>query len=243
MAENEEKSLTVKESLARTCILPESRPSTVYHYTSITGLRGILSSGQLWATNVKYLNDSSEYAYADRLVGEVFDDLKPSELMRKILTIVTDNPQSRGFDVYTSCFCESGDLLSQWRAYAGHGTGYAIEFDWTILGEIVSKQDYDLAGRVEYVETQQRDLIRSIVEQSLKPLIERDPVNVALRELINAARAQAGTEDIVRLVEVAAPNLQAGIEEIVLGPILRTFSPLLVTRAFLKSPVFSEERE
>lgn len=28
-----------------------------------------------------------------------------------------------------ACFCDSGDLLSQWRAYADHGGGYAIGFE------------------------------------------------------------------------------------------------------------------
>lgn len=40
----------------------------------------------------------------------------------------TGNPsRSQPFHVYVTCFCEYGDLLSQWRGYGGAG-GYAIGF-------------------------------------------------------------------------------------------------------------------
>ena len=42
-----------------------------------------------------------------------------------------------GWDLrcFTACFCESGDLLSQWRGYAGGVGGYAIGFPWDALAE------------------------------------------------------------------------------------------------------------
>jgi len=39
---------------------------------------------------------------------------------------VLDEVRSSKFGVYVTCFCESGDLLSQWRGY-GQDHGYAIE--------------------------------------------------------------------------------------------------------------------
>jgi hypothetical protein len=39
------------------------RPKRLFHYTSQAGLLGIITSNVLWATNVLYLNDSSELAY------------------------------------------------------------------------------------------------------------------------------------------------------------------------------------
>jgi hypothetical protein len=38
----------------------EVLPARVYHYTSTDGLLGILDSGHLWATDLRYLNDTSE---------------------------------------------------------------------------------------------------------------------------------------------------------------------------------------
>ena len=31
-------------------------------------------------------------------------------------------------DEYIACFCENGDLLSQWRGYGAIGNGYALGF-------------------------------------------------------------------------------------------------------------------
>jgi len=35
--------------------------SGLFHYTNLEALRGILESGTLWATDARYLNDSSEF--------------------------------------------------------------------------------------------------------------------------------------------------------------------------------------
>ncbi|HET8798761.1 MAG TPA: hypothetical protein VFO89_13795, partial [Thermoanaerobaculia bacterium] len=47
-------------------------PSNLYHYTTADGLRGILTHGHIWATNVRYMNDRSELTYAREVV---FDEL------------------------------------------------------------------------------------------------------------------------------------------------------------------------
>ena len=39
------------------------------------------------------------------------------------------------FHVYAACFCEQGDLLSQWRGYA-NGGGVAIGFDTRLLQQV-----------------------------------------------------------------------------------------------------------
>jgi hypothetical protein len=35
-------------------------PEVLYHYTDIKGLQGIWEEGQIWATDSRYLNDTSE---------------------------------------------------------------------------------------------------------------------------------------------------------------------------------------
>jgi len=49
----------------------EPFPSRLYHYTSLKGLLGILESGCIWASEVRYLNDSAEIAVAFRLMARV----------------------------------------------------------------------------------------------------------------------------------------------------------------------------
>jgi Protein of unknown function (DUF2971) len=50
--------------------------------------------------------------------------------------IVLDELIDSEFGVYVTCFCESGDLLSQWRGY-GQDHGYAIEITKEGLGDAI----------------------------------------------------------------------------------------------------------
>jgi hypothetical protein len=50
------------ESMSREDLL--WNPQTLYHYTTREGLLGILCSGTVWTTNIRFLNDASEYTYA-----------------------------------------------------------------------------------------------------------------------------------------------------------------------------------
>jgi len=61
--------------------------------------------------------------------GQVFDAYRE---------LVLDELGALSFPVYVASFCESGDLLSQWRAY-GTDHGYAIEFDAALLKSAVSE--------------------------------------------------------------------------------------------------------
>jgi hypothetical protein len=61
-------------------------------------------------------------------------DASAEEVYRHLTTVqgilrwmAVDELASPDFLVYVTCFCESTDLLSQWRAY-GSDHGYAIEF-------------------------------------------------------------------------------------------------------------------
>jgi hypothetical protein len=127
-------------------------PEVLYHYTTASGLVGMLSSGRLWATNARFLNDPTEIQYAAKVVRNLL--AKASELYDKkvaemdagknivqqianrlllsgeikkwsadIMKILQDDE-----NVYIACFCEKGDLLSQWRGYGATGSGYAVGF-------------------------------------------------------------------------------------------------------------------
>lgn len=53
----------------------------LYHYTTGAGLRGILESQQLWATNIAYLNDADEHVgYFDFRLPHVFREALQTEL-------------------------------------------------------------------------------------------------------------------------------------------------------------------
>lgn len=125
-----------------------SAPEALYHYTSAAGLIGILSSRSLWTSNALFMNDAEELIHATQAVSAVMgakvgelrarlERNEPEFPSRPLLAVLEDmigqleDLQARGpswGDAYIACFCEDGDLLSQWRGYAGSG-GYALGFD------------------------------------------------------------------------------------------------------------------
>lgn len=62
--------------------LPEPPGDTkrLFHYTCQKGLSGIIESGVVWATNVLYLNDSSELTYRFSQVREILTGLSLKNL-------------------------------------------------------------------------------------------------------------------------------------------------------------------
>ena len=49
-------------------------PPFLYHYTSQEGLLGIIRNGEIWATDILYLNDSMEYKYTVDLTLKAIKD-------------------------------------------------------------------------------------------------------------------------------------------------------------------------
>src|SRR6266540_4888350 len=106
------------------------------------GLLGILRGSAIWATDLRFLNDAQEAIYAHELFVEAVRSvdnptLQPGHFLHDVARsfgeefagykeLVSKDLLSPNFPVYVTCFCESGDLLSQWRAY-GSDHGYAIE--------------------------------------------------------------------------------------------------------------------
>lgn len=102
---------------------------TLYHYTTASGLQGILESNRIWATELRFLNDERELQFGiDLLASELQRqvtqrDARPS--LSKIVEVLSVHRILRHY--FVACFCEQGDLLSQWRGYASPG-GYALGF-------------------------------------------------------------------------------------------------------------------
>jgi hypothetical protein len=91
----------------------------------------------VWATDAAYVNDSTELKHGYDVVcnwlrirstnGEA-DERKLAE--RTLSTL----ENGRGLaNVHLFCLTENRDQLSQWRAYSGGGSGYAIGFDSRVL--------------------------------------------------------------------------------------------------------------
>ena len=168
--------------------LQTTLPELLFHYTTSSGMRGIVDSSRLWATNYRFLNDTSEVGYGaglfealvrERLVGLENDVL--SEFLTR--TLRTANSFDGMVDCYIACFCERDDLLNQWRSYAGSGGGYALGLRAKEIGrrwgQLERTQDFVLRKVIYDVNVQTR-LLSEVIDKTMSALAtDTDAVSVA----------------------------------------------------------------
>jgi len=132
--------------------LPDLPVETLFHYTTAAGLLGIINGASLWATDVHFLNDAQEAIYAKEAVFKSVQKMEsptrnPShwayehgdaahETFDRYRELTLEELANDPFGVYVTCFCEEGDLLSQWRAY-GSEHGYAVEINVRAIQQAV----------------------------------------------------------------------------------------------------------
>jgi hypothetical protein len=163
--------------------LHQTPPPVLYHYTSMEVLERITSAGAVWASDIDFLNDSSEYVNAKAFIKEelekrtvhddVLKDLVSSQVGQMYHEL--DHP-----DVFVTSFSKDGDSLPQWRGYCPTGLGVAIGFNpWALkVGELglspvavlSSKEDPIAMNLLQcvYTEKQKLTLIGAHIENYLR---------------------------------------------------------------------------
>lgn len=154
-----------REAVSQSPVRP---PADLFHYTSGSGLHGILKSDSLLGGNFGFMNDRSEFIYSRQLLEDAVQDsirATAETRARAILSGVLDPKFFRRYDVYFASFCEDPDLLSQWRGYGSEDSRYCIRFR--------SSQFRAIDGHVSpllpvlYDEKAQRTLLRKLVDAHL----------------------------------------------------------------------------
>ena len=140
-------------------------PSTLYHYTSIQGLIGIIESKTIWATSIYHLNDKQELYHSIDLFLTALDELLEKYGIQKedqklgplaaALSLATKigNHEigqaaflttlrkvllfDRTLPLFISSFSEEGNQLSQWMSYCKNSPGFSIGFNFQKLKNIV----------------------------------------------------------------------------------------------------------
>ena len=221
------------------------KPSLLYHYTDFTGLQGIIETSTLRATYTRVLNDGSERLYGEAVVLGILEGLlrRTDQCWRDAIETALDNESHRTF---VSCFCEQWDLLSMWRAYAGHGGGYCLGFATSALEEL---EEHIHLRRIVYGERLPNPIVVWIKHLALlldkdfdnaSPLLDFLPMladiikNEAFSEEkewrlivtdpeLQRMRFRAGAANIKPFVELAPPKNgeKLPLQEIIYGPILR----------------------
>jgi hypothetical protein len=171
----------------------------LYHYTSQHGFRGIIHDGLLWMTNIRYLNDSSEYLHSLDLIKNymeeyisknericLYDKLSDSEsfimdwnkkdiidkrihIYNRVISRRESDIDSLG-SVYVFSLSKNKNDLNQWRGYCPSGIGYCIEFDMDELRSRVSNGEYQ---ECIYTKNEKNELIENTFN-NLESLYKQD---------------------------------------------------------------------
>lgn len=137
---------------------------------------GIVTSGSIWASDVAYMNDHSELSYAAGIIdGVVQEEIEAgaSPELRELLTYEPGDATSRipgAADPYIACFCEEGDLLSQWRGYGVGKTGASLGMDLTSIVSTFQLPPQTFLRKVIYQEAEQKRLTSVVVQRWLRTL-------------------------------------------------------------------------
>ncbi|MCI0601107.1 MAG: DUF2971 domain-containing protein [Beijerinckiaceae bacterium] len=154
--------------------------TTLYHYTTATGLKGIVDSKSLWASDYRFLNDTSEFRYGWDIISSEIQRNEhkiKSASAEAWLTLKWLRPEIERPHVFAlvASLSTEGDLLSQWRGYNG-GRGYAIGINADWLNQNAEPQQFSLFPIVYSQNEQQKaaaDAIRLLLD-TLKS-VNNDP--------------------------------------------------------------------
>jgi Protein of unknown function (DUF2971) len=143
---------------------PETPPLELFHYTTTEGFIGIITSRTLWASDMLSLNDASESMYPCQVITKVLESQVnipaghrnrfAAQLKEYLFRIETP---------FVVCFCEDGDLLSQWRGYGSDGEGFALGFSFSWL-QFLDTSDFRLQ-KVIYEFARQEELILMLLDR------------------------------------------------------------------------------
>jgi DUF2971 family protein len=150
-------------------LLSRAAPPILYHYTTQDGLLGITRDRAIWATMSRYLNDTSEFRFAQQLARDIVStrlEKESDRVKRLLLSHLLQAVENAGINVCVCSFTPNGDLLSQWRAYSGAGTGYSIGFDTTYLKSFADRYGYILAPCL-YNRAEQVTFLSALIDDTL----------------------------------------------------------------------------
>lgn len=225
MAENEHKALLdqMERELEQT-IEPEKQEGLLYHYTDAAALLGIVKYKKIWATHYAHLNDSQELRSGEAIVNDVATELLKEVpagsphawFFEAFLHVHPKHGLRQIADIFVASLSVEGNLLSQWRGYAGGGTGYSIGFSGFKLPPPGERPEANLALeliRCEYDEAAFR--------QKCRPVLTKIAAGF---ELYAKTYAHAGER----------------LSHLALTVALRHVAPLVLR---FKHPAFKEEKE
>ncbi|MEQ8692144.1 MAG: DUF2971 domain-containing protein [Pseudomonadales bacterium] len=162
-------------------------PDRLFHYTSPGGLIGIAQSKEIWATNVRYLNDTKELKHAAEVsrnfIANFSNKSKLNKTEERFLATLSQYAGNSSSDIYVVSLTEKRDLLSQWRAYCPSTGGFSLGMSSDHLQKVALEQRFFLCPAVYDHQTQYRlmgEIILKHIQQLGAELTEKQADDAAI---------------------------------------------------------------
>lgn len=217
-----------------------NRASKICHYCTINTLKNILDKECLRFSDVRFLNDSTEFVEVIRLIKSVISEKKYTLEFKKLIlestqmkelkeyrqsyigvSRDTNQYEKKMYRTYTCSFSTEKDSLSMWNYYAADGDGVNILFDnsWNMF-EGSEKTEVNIGEKLKNEIIIYRGLV----------IYKDDDKKKCLREMLNRL------QDIYREVE---DNIE-GYKEWILFAFKDSVNHM---RCFFKNKNFEFENE
>lgn len=211
---------------------------SVYHYTSIGGVEGVLK-GTLRFTDIRYMNDREEVIAGLLEFRKSYMRSESDEFIRLREREIQKNMNLRTF---VCCFSLDRDSLAMWNYYTKdiNNKGYNIGFDYKdlIIGIMKKNSELDgcklMFGKLDYINKE--ETYAQLTEKQL-----RNNLIAGLEGLVKACNSLAGKE-------TSEPLPREDLSELVVWKYCgesNRFNKVIGSDAayFMKRPCFSIESE
>lgn len=161
----------------------------IFHYCHKDTLKDIINSKRLRFSDIRFLNDTTEFEEAVRIL-KIAVERKKASMEKELYDILTDKDvldeiksysqrysfyppinKNRDIDgvkpickVYTCSFSMDGDLLSMWNYYAQRDKGVSINFTELEDHMKASENVKIVWGKIWYTEDDKRQCIEALLE-------------------------------------------------------------------------------
>jgi hypothetical protein len=232
-------------------LLSRPIPQKLWHYTSIQGFQGIVASKSIWATDLRFLNDSEEFIHTRNIANKIIaatpeldgNGFQNKAILEKAVTLAFDSGPLANSQVFVASFSAAEDQLGQWRAYSHGSAGVSLAFDLkafrppTDVSTLVSFAPcvYDPVKKEELVLQALhhfKEEVGGYREKTFKAACDLNPEKLTSKD----------KERVVMEFLEANPTQKAPIENL-RAAVLKTRIDCLRIAALLKHSSFEEETE
>ena|ERR1035438_4772902 len=99
-------------------------PASLYHYSTMDGVHGILRSGEFWLSDVRHMKEDSEDGrYWLGVFCEVINRKNVPGFVKALFYTTKDFGLGPLWQQYVICFSTSNALDHQWKRYADESRG------------------------------------------------------------------------------------------------------------------------